>query len=138
MFSNAVLADLIDCKEELRRELEKELYNYVSDCFSRGDNSIDDLTIDSGELNSFEVIDTISFEEEESEEGISVTGLISIEMTVDCFKYSNNENLSIGDLSLKGQANFSFRAIPDKTKNPYGSEFVDIEFFDIKLDYNPY
>lgn len=134
MFSKAVLADVIDCEKELRDKLKKVLYNYVMNYFSRGNISVDKLTVDSGELNSFEVVDeldVISFKEEESGEEILVSGLIPVEMTVDCFKYSNNENMFVGALTLKRQVKFSFTVIPDETKNPYGSEFKDIEFFDV-------
>lgn len=119
MFSKAVLADIIDCTMELRNELEKVLSDYVSNYFPR--------------LNTFEVedeLDIISFEEKEVEDGILVSGLIPFKMTVECFKYSNNVDL----LNLKGHSKFSFKAIPDENKNPYGSKFTDIEFFDVEIE----
>lgn len=137
MFNKAVLADIIDCKLELRNELEKVLSDYVSNYFSGGKISINELAIDSGDLNTFEVedeLDIISFEEKEFGEGVLISGLIPFKMTVDCFKYSNNENLFVGSLDLKGHSKFSFKSIPDETKNPYGSKFTDIEFFDVEIE----
>ena len=118
---------MIFSESDFLRELEEELDNWVQDNLS-GKNWywFEGFTVDNVELDGCGIRDIISFEESaDSEDAVTVTGLLAIDLPVNCFRYYDHDNFLVGTKFLKGQIRFSVR-IFDR-EEPEEIEFSDLE-----------